>query len=114
MLSKETRSSSQPDWLAPLLNRYSFRANVFFSGAMCGREEYDAKLNHSYLHLVRRGPVKMYAGRAEPISIDQPSLILLAKPLGHVIEADDQAGADMVCARLSFDGAGMSPLLLGN
>ncbi len=112
-MSEEAHRSSESDPLAPLLGRGSLTASVFYSGTLCGGAEHPAEQSYGILHLVRRGPVRILAGRDAAQQIDEPSLILFPRPLTHRLEAVTTEGADLVCARLSFDSAASSLLLFG-
>ncbi len=86
---------------------------MFFSGSLCGGADYAGDGTHGHLHLVQRGPVVLHATGGPPRRIERPSLILFARPQDHRLEADEAAGADLVCAQLSFEGPEADLLLLG-
>ncbi|WP_340117220.1 AraC family transcriptional regulator [Pelagibius sp. 7325] len=111
-MSEETRRSSEDAALFPWLNRHSLGASVFFSGRLCGTQDYVGR-NGGHLHLVRRGPVELRAAGQPPLRIARPSLILFARATGHRIDADEAAGADLICAQLAFDSPEAELLLLG-
>ncbi|MGD1879132.1 MAG: cupin domain-containing protein [Kiloniellaceae bacterium] len=111
-MSEQARRPSETAELFPWLNRHSLGASVFFTGRLCGRQDYAAG-RHGHLHLVQRGPVDLTRPGAAPHRIEKPSLILLARPTGHRIDADEAAGADLVCAQLSFDSPEAELLLMG-
>lgn len=99
------------DRLSRLLNRFSLSAGVFYSGQICGLHDFSHAPGHSHLHLVRRGPVKVTGGRDRPLTIDEPSLLLLSRPDGvHRLIADDRVGADVVCATVQFGGGPANPI----
>lgn len=111
MLSEETRHSSETDALSLILSRFGADADMFFSGTLCGRSSFDDP--HGHLHLVRRGPATLIAANSPPVEVIEPSLVLYPRPQPHEIVADDAAGAELLCARLSFGGGAANPLLLG-
>ncbi|MEO3430682.1 AraC family transcriptional regulator [Pelagibius sp. CAU 1746] len=127
-MSEETRQSSEvptPEATAPeitasgaseafpWLTRRSLSASVFFSGPLCGAADYPDDGPQGHLHLVQRGPVTLHAAGSAPQRIESPSLILFARPCRHRLETEEQAGADLVCARLTFEGPEADLLLLG-
>jgi AraC-like DNA-binding protein len=112
-LSEQAHRSSEDAALFPWLTRRSLSARVFFSGALCGAQTYAGEGPQGHLHLVHRGPVWLHAAGRGAQRIDQPSLILLPRPLGHRLEADETSGAELVCAHLSFDAPEADLLLLG-
>jgi AraC-like DNA-binding protein len=111
-LSEQARRSSETAELFPWLNRHSLGASVFFSGQLCGRQNYAADLR-GHLHLVQRGPVDLHTADGMLRRIERPSLILFARPTEHRLDADEAAGADLVCAHLSFGSPEAELLLLG-
>jgi len=112
-LSEEAHRPSEIDPLAPLLGRGSLTASVFYSGTLCGGSNHPAEENTGVLHLVRRGPVRILSRHGAVQRIDAPSLILVPRPLTHRLESAGSGGADLVCARLSFDSAASGLLLFG-
>lgn len=99
------------DRLSRLLNRFSLSAGVFYSGQICGVHDFSHDARHSHMHLVRRGPVKLTGGRSKPLSITEPTLLLVSKPDGvHRLIADQEAGADVVCAAVQFGGGSRNPI----
>jgi AraC-like DNA-binding protein len=122
-LSEETRQSSEaassdvdsPEVAGafPWLSRRSLSASVFFSGPLCGGADHADDGPQGHLHLVQRGPVTLHAAGSAPQRIEKPSLILFARPRRHRLETDEPAGADLVCARLAFEGPEADLLLLG-
>ena len=112
-MSEETYRTSETDPLAPLLGRGSLTASVFFSGTLCGSSVHPAEESTGIVHLVRRGPVRILGGQVQTRQIDLPSLVFVPRPLPHRLETEGSAGADLVCARLTFDSAASGLLLLG-
>lgn len=111
-MSEEARRPSDDATLFPWLNRHSLGASVFFSGRLCGAQDYAAG-HGGHLHLVRRGPVGLRVPGRAPQCIERPSLILFARATGHRLDADETAGADLICAQLRFDSPEAELLLLG-
>lgn len=84
-------------------------AEVFNAGALCGINTVASDGEHGVLHLVRGGAVDVeYASSS--LRIEQPSLLLFPRRLAHRFTTDAQRGADMVCARLSFEGGAANPI----
>ncbi len=97
------------DRLAVLLERFSIRAEVFHAGALCGVHALSGDGDAGQLHLVRRGPVEVHHGGAT-LRIETPSLLLYPRPMAHRFVTDPERGADMVCARLRFEGGALNPI----
>lgn len=112
-MSEETRNSSEDSDLFPWLSGRNLSASVFFSGSLCGTSEVSDDGAQGHLHLLRRGPLRLHTRREEVRHIEQPSLVLFSQPRGHRLEADEQAGSELVCARLSYKGPEAEFLMLG-
>lgn len=97
------------DRLAALMAHFPVTAQVFNVGALCGINAVESDGEHGQLHLVRNGRVEVRHGKAE-LRIDRPSLLLYPRPMTHRFVTDAEHGADMVCAHLSFEGGGDSPI----
>ena len=97
------------DRLAVLLERFSIRAEVFQAGTLCGVHALSGDGDAGQLHLVRRGPVEVHHGGAM-LRIEMPSLLLYPRPMAHRFVTDPERGADMVCARLRFEGGALNPI----
>lgn len=98
------------DKLSSLLNRFSLRAGVFFSGNICGVHDFSKDALRGHLHLVRRGPVQLIGVRKRIVHIDRPTLLFLPRPEAHRLLADESAGADVVCGTVQFGGGGSNPV----
>ena len=112
-MSEETRSSSEDPDLFPWLSSRNLSANVFFSGSLCGTSAHGEDGAQGHLHLLRRGPLRLLTKGEAAREIDRPSLILFAQARGHHLEADEDTGSELVCARLSYSGPEAEFLLLG-
>lgn len=97
------------DRLAVLLERFSVSAQVFHAGALCGINTLEADAGVGQLHLVRRGPIDVFHGKAL-LHIEVPSLLLYPRPMRHRFVTDPERGADMVCADLCFEGDADNPI----
>jgi AraC-like DNA-binding protein len=98
------------DRLSLLLHRFSLTAGVFYSGQICGVHDFDRDTQRGHVHLIKRGPVKLLGGRRRAVVITQPSLLFLPRPDLHRLIADDQDGADVVCAAVQFGAGGRNPI----
>ncbi|MDF3931424.1 AraC family transcriptional regulator [Pseudomonas citronellolis] len=98
------------DRLSTLLAHFSLHANTYFSGVFCGAERFTASEGRGHVHLLRAGRVSFRDEGGRPLSIDEPSLLLVPRPYGHELHADAADGAELVCASLSFDGGMDNPL----
>lgn len=99
------------DRLNALLHRFSASARMFHAGPLCGVNPIPTPPGQGQLHLIRRGTVRVEHGRRRT-NITVPSLLFYPRPLGHRFVTDAEAGADMVCAQVEFNGGAINPLVL--
>lgn len=99
------------DRLSALLLRFDLRARVFHSGALCGVACFDAVLGLGHLHLLRRGSLGVTDGRGQHRVFDEPSVLFVPRPMAHRLDADDAAGAEVVCASIEFGAGDENPVL---
>jgi len=101
------------DLLSPLFSRFSLSARVFYSGALCGAEDFDPRPGLGYLHVLRHGHLRVTQPGAPALDIAQPSLLFYPRPCLHRFQIDDPDGAELVCALIDFGLALGNPLLRG-
>ena len=111
-MSEQTRHSSEADMLSIMLGQFSPTASLFFSGNFCGSLEHRDG-DGGYVHLVRRGPLRLKMAAGAEQLICAPSLVLLPRATRHTVESSSCAGAELVCARLDFADAQANPILFG-
>lgn len=102
------------DRLTGLLERFRVHAHLHHSGALCGHHLFDAGEGHGYLHVLRRGELKVSHPDAREVPgsmhFDEPALLLYPRPLTHRFHNPPVEGPDFTCARLSFEGGPHHPL----
>lgn len=98
------------DRLSALMEHFSLHASAFHLGDFCGTSEFSGKEQRGYVHLLRSGRITFGEGNGRPIVVDEPSLILLARPQTHRLAASEADEAELVCATLNFDGGVDNPL----
>lgn len=109
-----SQDSARVDRLSGILERFRVHARLYYSGALCGRSHFDACEGHGYLHVLRRGQLKVSHpdARDAPRSMhfDEPTLLLYPRPFTHRFHNPPVQGSDFTCARLNFDGGAYNPL----
>ena len=93
------------DRLVELLKCFELRARVFQAGHLCQSAGYDEADGLGYIHVQRRGILRVESPQHPPRLIDEPSLFFYLNPTSHRLlpKAPD---VDMVCATIEF-GAGL-------
>lgn len=110
-----TDPASHPiDRLSGLLSRFRVQAQLHHTGALCGLTHFDAREGHGYLHVLRRGHLKVThpgaRGIPEAVELSEPTLLFYPRPLTHHFHNPPRDGSDFTCARLAFDGGPDNPL----
>ena len=98
------------DRLDALMQRFSVRARMFHSGALCGINEIPTSPDVGQLHLIRRGPVEVHHGARRMRRIAEPSLLFYPRVQPHRLVTDADVGADMACANVAFSSGATSPI----
>lgn len=98
------------DSLSFLLNRFTLRAGIFYTGNICGIHDFPADRMEGHLHLVKQGPVQVHGVRKDVFHISTPTLLFLPRPKIHRLIADQQKGADVICGTVRFGGGGSNPI----
>lgn len=93
-----------------LLNYFSLRAGVFYTGNICGLHDFERDQTHGHLHLIKNGPVQLLESGQPAITILQPALLFLPRPEKHRLLANDRAGADVVCASIVLGNSVHQPI----
>lgn len=108
------QASPPIDRLSGILERFRVRARLHHSGALCGLNHFDAGDGHGYLHVLRRGQLRVSHPGARDVPrsmhIVEPTLLLYPRPLTHRFHNPPAEGSDFTCARLHFDGGQYNPL----
>ncbi|WP_431824403.1 cupin domain-containing protein [Burkholderia sp. F1] len=108
------QASPPIDRLSGILERFRVQAQLHHSGALCGLNHFDACEGHGYLHVLRRGELKVSHPGArdvpESMRFDEPTLLLYPRPFTHRFHNPPMEGSDFTCARLNFDGGSYNPL----
>ncbi len=98
------------DRLTTLLNHFSLRAGIFYTGNICGVHDFAHDASQGHIHLIKRGPVQVIGVRNETMNITEPTILFLPRPDTHRLVADEHTGADVVCATVKFGGGGRNPI----
>jgi len=102
------------DRLSGTFERFRIQAQLFHSGALCGLTHFDACEGYGYLHVLRRGRLKVShpqaSGVQKSLHFDEPTLLLYPRPFTHRFHNPPAEGSDFTCARLRFDGGSYNPL----
>jgi AraC-like DNA-binding protein len=104
------------DRLSGLLRRFPVSAQLHHSGPLCGLNHFDAALGHGFLHVLRRGTLKVThpGGQQVPsqLVLTEPTLLLYARPFTHRFHNPPVEGSDFTCAQLHFQGGAHHPVAM--
>jgi AraC-like DNA-binding protein len=103
------------DRLSTLLERFHVRASLFHTGALCGRTRFEAQPDRAFLHVLRRGRLRI-EHRGGPLArralvVDEPTLVLYPRAVHHEFVNPPRDGSDFTCATLHFDGGDRNPIV---
>lgn len=98
------------DRLSTLLKHFGVSAGTYHTGGLCGSAAFDDSEEYGYLHILRAGQMTLRVAHDQEIRLEKPSLVLFPRPYRHRMIASEADDAQMVCARLGFDGGGRNPL----
>ncbi|GIU23601.1 AraC family transcriptional regulator [Shewanella sp. MBTL60-007] len=90
------------DTLSTLISHAEPKANLFFSGNLCGSSSSTDHPSGGILHLVRTGEMLLFEDTGLTYKINEPTLIIYPKGKGHRLQPKTLEGCDVVCANLSF------------
>lgn len=99
------------DRLSPMLKRFNFHADVFFSGNLsepCEFEETQGK--HGFIHILRSGSLDLIDHNGKKRNVGQPSVLLFATGQKHRILPNPFKGADVVSANIEYDDIAANPI----
>ena len=91
------------DPLSVLLDRFPLRADVFFSGAVCGTYDFDQAGKPAHFHCVKTGKIQLTEAGSSPRTIDRPAVIFMPRAGTHGLIAEPKT--EILCATVRF-GAG--------
>jgi len=107
-------AASPIDRLAGILDRFRVRAELHYTGSLCGLNRFDASDGHGYLHVLRRGHLEVRhpgaLGVPKSMRFDGPTLLMYPRPFTHCFRNPPTDGCDFTCARLDFEGGSLNPL----
>lgn len=103
------------DRLSGLLERFPVRAQLSFTGTLCGLQSFTPAPGTGYLHVLRRGTLKVThparQGVPRRLQISEPSLLFYPRAITHHFHNPPVEGTDFTCAQLRFDGGQAHPLV---
>ena len=103
------------DRLSGLLERFPVRAQLSFTGTLCGVQSFAPPPGTGYLHVLRRGTLKVThpprQGVPARLQLNEPSLLFYPRAVTHHFHNPPIEGADFTCAQLQFDGGRAHPLV---
>lgn len=85
-----------------ILKTISIKADVFFSGNLCGIQSFDTP-NSGHLHLLRTGSITLQQSNGSKLFINEPTVIFIPRPVGHRIISQHTDNTQLVCATVVIE-----------
>jgi hypothetical protein len=95
-------SINMVDRLAGFFNQHSLSANMFFAGTLCKNIDFEEDMGNGFIHLIRKGRMKVHSAKHATVSIEQPSLLFYPRSAKHRFEFDGDV--DLTCATIDLGG----------
>ncbi|TNF09134.1 MAG: AraC family transcriptional regulator, partial [Pseudomonadales bacterium] len=80
------------DRLSSLLHHFNLHASTFHRGGFCGTNSYGANEAHGHIHLLRAGRLSFRDSDGHELRLEEPSLMLVARPRLHRMSASEADG----------------------
>ena len=106
------------DHLSQLMQHFSVKAGVFYTGTLCGISRFDdPTVTSGHLHLLKQGGLTVIDASNTHYQFDKPSLIFIPRPSAHTLHPKDDLTTHpdqpispvLVCATVDY-GAGTDNL----
>lgn len=94
------QSGISMDALSALLQRLDFRAEVFYSGTLCGRHTMDEEANAGVLHFVKSGALSLRGEEGQQVRLAAESVIFIPAGMRHHLHVHANSDAELVCASI--------------
>lgn len=99
------------DLLSQLMEHFSIRTGVFYSGNLCGVSSFKPQQGkEGHLHVLSAGELTLSSAHTEYRQLSQPCIVYLPNSTPHAIEGVGD-GAEVVCANVEYRSGQMNPLL---
>jgi AraC-like DNA-binding protein len=99
------------DRFAPFFDRFFLSARMFYSGQLCGISGNHDSEHAGYLHVLKKGTMKIIRPNGRQMIIDTPSIVFFPRPRPHRLFAPEQEGAELLCATIEFGAGMLNPLI---
>ena len=90
------------DNIADIIKSMSLKAEVFFSGKLCGIQSFPSE-GKGHLHLIKHGCLTIMMKDGSKLIVDKPSVIFIPGELEHRIISQQSEGVELVCATLNME-----------
>lgn len=102
------------DGLGQVLERFRVQATTFQAGPLCGVTRYDESRGVGFVHILREGRMVLSyvdaAGMPCQQALEEPTLLFFPRPFTHGFMQASEAGSELFCAKLRFEGGAAHPL----
>jgi AraC-like DNA-binding protein len=96
------------DALSVLLERFPLRADVFYTGKLCGAYQFERTTKPAHVHCIKTGKVELTDGSAAPQTVSGPAILFMPQAGTHGLLAEP--GTEVLCATVRFGAGGGNPM----
>lgn len=99
------------DKLSTALKHFSVSAGIFYSGSLCGSNDFDANsTNDGHLHFVRRGKATLIEASGKRHVVKGPAIIFFPRPASYRLAANIGARSQVVCGNVRYGTGTRNPV----
>lgn len=91
------------DALSQLLHDLDLNATVFFSGGMCGLQQFDKHEFDAHLHFLKSGSMKVRTDDGHDYDVSGPAVLFVPGGCAHSIFIPDKRESELVCATVRLN-----------
>ena len=106
-----SEQSRQVDKLSEVLSQFSIKADVFYTGNLCGLSNFSPDgIEQGHLHLLQSGRITVMDQHGQSITLEEPSVLFFPIPTKHRLIAEENDAAQLVCASVRYGTGTSNPL----
>lgn len=101
------------DRLSALLLQYGMTSDLFYSGALCTRHQFNEEDGLGHMHVVHAGQLFVESPDEEDMVLEAGELVFFPRPHTHaVVNRTDGTGLEVMCASIRMGDTAQNPLAM--